>query len=113
MKIGGGKMEILQIPDTVKEMLMYTEGKGIQEKLARLLMSDLQNRLRSCTERLYEFEKKHSLTFKQFKEAWETDKIPDRYSYETEKDYIEWESLNDEHDFLLSQMRELKERLAL
>lgn len=106
-------METIQIPNSVNEMLLYTEGKSIQEKLTRLVMSDLENRLRSCTERLYEFEKKYSLAFKQFKEAWETDKIPEKYSYETERDYMEWESLDDEHDFLLSQMRELKERLNL
>jgi len=75
-------------------------------------MSDLENRLRSCTERLYEFEKKYRLAFKQFKEAWETDGSPEKYSYETEKDYMEWESLDDEHEFLLSQMRAANKGLS-
>ena len=106
-------METLQIPNSVKELLLYTQGNSIQEKLSRLIMSDLENRLRVCTERLYEFEKRYGLSFKQFKDAWETDKILKKYSYETERDYMEWESLDDEHDFLLSKMRELKERLSL
>ena len=97
----------------MKEILQFAEGKTIQEKLARLLLSDLENRLRSCTERLYEFEKKYSLAFKQFKEAWEKDKVPEKFSYEIERDYMEWESLEDEHDLLLSKLREIKERLNL
>ena len=109
----GIKMETLPIPNSLKEMLIYVEGKSIQEKFTRLLMSDLENRLRTCTERLYEFEKKYQLVFNQFKEAWETDGSPKKYSYEIEKDYMEWESLDDEHDFLLSQMRAAKKRLSL
>ena len=106
-------MENIQIPNSMKEILQFAEGKTIQEKLARLLLSDLENRLRSCTERLYEFEKKYSLAFKQFKEAWEKDKVPEKFSYEIERDYMEWESLEDEHDLLLSKLREMKERLNL
>jgi hypothetical protein len=105
-------METLQIPNAVKEMLLYTEGKSIQDKLVRLIMSDLENRFRSCTERLYEFEKKYRLAFRPFKEAWETDASSEKYSYEIEKDYMEWESLDDEHDFLLSQMRAVKKGLS-
>jgi len=104
-------METLQIPNAVKEMLLYTEGKSIKDKLYRLIMSDLENRFRSCTERLYAFERKYRLVFRQFKEEWETETTPEKYSYETEKDYMEWESLDDEHDFLLSQMRVLNEGL--
>ncbi len=106
-------MENIQIPNAMKEILQFAEGKNIQEKLARLLLSDLENRLRSCTERLYEFEKKYSLTFKGFKEAWEKNKVPEKYSYEIERDYMEWESLDDEHDLLLSKMRKMKESLNL
>jgi len=121
-------MENIQIPNSMKEILQFAEGKTIQEKLARLLLSDLENRLRSCTERLYEFEKKYSLAFKGFKEAWEKDKVPEfrgfkeaweknkvleKYSYEIERDYMEWESLDDEHDLLLSKMRKMKESLNL
>ena len=106
-------MENIQIPNSMKEILQFAEGKTIQEKLARLLLSDLENRLRSCTDRLYEFEKKYSLAFKEFKEAWEKDKVPEKFSYEIERDYMEWESLEDEHDLLLSKLREMKERLIL
>ena len=58
MKIEGEVgMETLQFPDSMKEMMEYIEGRTIQEKLAGLIVSHLENRFRSCTERLYEFEK--------------------------------------------------------
>ncbi len=74
-------METLQIPNSMKEMLLHIEGESIKDKLIRLIMSDLENRFRTCTERLYEFEKKYRLVFKQFKEAWETDIRPEKYYY--------------------------------
>lgn len=106
-------METLQIPNLMKEMLQYAEGKTIQEKLVRLLLSDLENRLHSCIERLYEFEKEYGLVFQDFKKAWEIDKLPEKYSYKIERDYMEWESLDDEHNLLLSQMRDIKEKFKL
>ena len=102
-------MKTLQISNLVKEMLQDVKGKSFEEKLTLLLVRDLENRLHSCTERLYEFEKKYGQVFQEFKEAWETDKVPERYAYEIERDYMEWESLDDEHDLLLSQMRKIKE----
>ena len=105
-------MEALQVPDSMKEMMSYIEGRTIQEKLGWLIISHLENRFRSCTERLYEFEKKYRLPFKQFKEGWDADISEQKYSYETEKDYMEWESLDDEHDLLLWQMRQVKEELG-
>ena len=38
------------------------------------------------------FTNKYSMTFDEFKRAWESDQIPDRYSYEVEKDFHEWEA---------------------
>ena len=102
-------MKTLQISNLVKEMLQDVKGKSFEEKLTMLLVRDLENRLHSCTERLYEFEKKYGQVFQEFKEAWETDKVPERYAYEIERDYMEWESLDDEHDLLLSQMRKIKD----
>lgn len=74
-------METLQIPNEVKEMLHYAEGKTLQEKLARLVVSDLESRLRSCAERLYGFDKKHGMAFDEFKKAWREDNVSEKYSY--------------------------------
>jgi hypothetical protein len=102
-------METLQISESVKEKLERAEGADLEEKVVGLLRSDLQSRLRVCVEKLYEFEKKHGLKFQEFMELWEKGGIADRYSYETEKDFMEWESLSDEHGLLLSEIRKLRE----
>ena len=104
-------METLEIPNLVKKILKDREGRTLKEKFTRLMLSDLENRLRCCTDRLYEFEKNYGLSFRQFKRDWLEDKILDKYSYGVEADYMEWESLDDEHDLILSQMREIKGKL--
>ena len=38
------------------------------------------------------FEKKYSMTFSQFEDAWREDRIPQKYSLEVENDYAEWEA---------------------
>ena len=101
-------MEILEIPDSVKEMLRHLKGKSLEDKFTALILRDLESRLRRCIERLYEFERKYGLAFREFKLAWETDKIPEKYSYKTESNFMEWESLDDEHGLLLKKIREMK-----
>jgi hypothetical protein len=107
-------MGTLQISDSVKELLEYAEGDNLDEKLAKLVLSDLERRLRVCAERCYEFEKKYGLNFQGFKELWEADSASgtDKYSYDVERDYIEWESVDDEHRLLLTQLRAIKEKLG-
>ncbi len=105
-------MEILQIPENLKERLNRAEGTNLEEKVVGLLMSDLQSRLRACTERLFEFEKKYGLSFPEFKRLWEKGDLPSKHSYEKETDFMEWESLADERDFLLAEIRKLREEIG-
>jgi len=36
-----------------------------------------------------EFEAKHGMQFEEFATKWKADKIPNRYSHEIERDYME------------------------
>jgi len=101
-------METLQVTEAIKEKLLHAEGSNLEEKVTRLVLSDLQSRLKACIERLFEFEKKHGLKFQQFKGLWEKGDFPEKFSHETEADFMEWESLSDEHELLLSEIRSLK-----
>lgn len=38
------------------------------------------------------FEDRYGTDFDAFKKAWDEERIPDRHSYEVEKDYREWEA---------------------
>jgi hypothetical protein len=106
-------METLQISDSVKELLEYAEGNSLDDKLVKLVVSDLEKKLAICAERLYEFERKYALNFNEFKNTWELGAMSDKYSYSVESDYMEWESLDDEHRLLLSQLRKIKEKFKL
>jgi len=104
--------KILRLPESVQEILELVEGKNLDEKLVQLIRNDLKRRLHLCSERIMEFEAKYGMQFKEFAARWKVDKIPNRYSHEIERDYIEWESLVDEHEILLLQLRKLKDTFS-
>jgi len=104
-------VEINNIPKAVKSALEYIEGETIDDKLMHLVVSDLKQSLRACLDRIYSFESKYGMSFNEFKDAWESNLIPDKYSHPVERDYMEWESLDDEHTLILSQLRNIQEEI--
>jgi len=103
-------LEKVQLPEVLREALDYLEGKSLDEKLARLVASDLKRRLQICFQRIVDFEAKYGMEFDRFAQAWQAGEIPSPYSYEVEHDYMEWESVVDEFKQLLSYLRRLKRR---
>ncbi len=104
-------MEALKFSDSVKELLELTQGVSLEDKVFNLVLSDIERRLSLCSERILEFEKKYGMSFNEFTEAWQRDEIFEKHSHEVESGYMEWESLDDEHRLLLSQLRKIKEEL--
>jgi len=51
-------------------------------------------KLQEVEQRAGNFEKRFGMTFEKFQQAWKNDLIPDKYPYEVEKDYWEWETLH-------------------
>jgi hypothetical protein len=49
------------------------------------------------------------MNFGGFEKAWREGKVPDRHSHGVEHDYMEWESLEDEHRKLLHKLKKIKE----
>jgi hypothetical protein len=101
-----GILTTLQLSGAVEEMLERVEGGTPELKLLSLIRSDLENRLRCCLDRLCGFERKHGMSFGEFKDAWANDRLEHKHSHEIERDYMEWESLDDEHAMLLAELRE-------
>ncbi|HED04907.1 MAG TPA: hypothetical protein ENI60_09180 [Candidatus Fraserbacteria bacterium] len=99
------------IPDKLSEILQQLEGKTLDQKLAQLIERDLEHRLRYCSRRIVDFEVKYGLLFEEFRAAWELGTIPDRHAHEIERDYMEWESLVDERQLLLTKLKQLTNRL--
>jgi len=101
-------METMKVPDSLKDILEYLEGESLDKKLVHLIANDLKRRLQLCSQRIVEFEAKYGMGFEEFAHAWQSGEIPNRYSHEVERDYMEWESLADEYKLLLAQLKKIK-----
>ena len=53
----------------------------------------LQLKLQETDRTIRTFEEQYRMNFDDFKRIWEEGKIKNRYSYEVEKDYWDWEAL--------------------
>ena len=97
---------------TVSERLLrvledLAPGADVEAKLEHLTRESLAHKVRDCNEVLSRFEAKYGLTFTDFAQAWQDDRIPSRYSHEVERDFMEWEARHLEKEDLLATVREL------
>jgi hypothetical protein len=49
-------------------------------------------KLKEVGEQRRRFEERYQMDFEAFKQAWNEDQIPNKHSYEVERDYWEWEA---------------------
>jgi translation initiation factor 2 alpha subunit (eIF-2alpha) len=101
-------METVKVPDSLKDIFEYLEGETSDQKLVCLIVNDLKRRLQTCSQRIVKFEAKYGMRFEAFTQAWQAEEITNRYSHAVERDYMEWESLVDEYELLLSNLKKLK-----
>lgn len=87
--------------------LDHVEGETADSKLLTLLTTYLQSQIRACEE-IATYELKYRMTFAEFAEAWEQGVIADRWSYAVERDYMEWEGLEEERRRWLARLRALQ-----
>ena len=94
-----------------KNTLIYLdkiEGKTTQDKINSLIKNKFLFMLKECEEFIYQFEAKYGMEFKEFKNNWIRNKIRKKYSYEIEKDYMEWEGFVAEKNKLFFTLKKLK-----
>ena len=104
-------MATVEVPDSLKSIFEYLEGETADQKLVHLISNDLERRLQTCSQRIVKFEAKYGMRFDHFARAWQTEQIANRYSHEVERDYMEWESLVDEYELLLSNLKKVKSQV--
>ncbi len=88
--------------------LDHVEGETADSKLLTLLTTYLQSQIRACEQEIATYELKYRMTFAEFAEAWEQGVIADRWSYAVERDYMEWEGLEEERRRWLARLRALQ-----
>lgn len=106
-------MKTIALADDMVDSLALVPGKDVEENFSRLLETTFVLNLRECEDYLFKFESKYGMDFKSFAELWEQGGIPEKYSHEVERDFMEWEGFTMERSSLLNVLRNLKTKVAL
>ncbi len=100
-------MQTVALSDKLIRVLEdFTPGVNLEAKLENLTRENLEHQIHTCNEALSRFEAKYGLTFADFTQAWQEDKVPNQHSHEVERDFMEWEARQMEKEDLLAAVRE-------
>lgn len=100
---------ILEIDKDIYNALVESFGEDtLKEKIDDILLSAIESRLDNYNHEILKFEERYGLSFKEFERMWDKDKIENKYSYEVEGDFVDWEMLEMEKKELLSALSRLK-----
>ena len=88
-------MEITkQIPKQTKKILADITGESrLNVAISMTLKDAAKYRLSEINKRIKKFNEKYKIDFDKFEKLWKEGKIKDKFSYNVEKDYLEWDSL--------------------
>ena len=100
-------MKVVSLSDRVVRVLEeVAPGTSLEVKLENLTREALEHHLRICNEALTHLEAKYGMTFADFARVWKEGSIPNKYSHEVERDFMEWEARHLEKEDLLATVRE-------
>ena len=77
----------------LKALTELTGEPRVDVALLIALRDAVEYRLEKIAEDIRKYEQKYDLSFKQFQARGQKGEIPDKFSYEVESDYLEWEGL--------------------
>ncbi|MEW6618653.1 MAG: hypothetical protein AB1422_04790 [bacterium] len=82
------------ISKSTQKILTELTGEPRFDVALQITLRDIvEHRLEIIEREIFVFEGKYKLSFEEFARQWKEGKIPDKYSFEVEKDYWEWEGL--------------------
>ncbi|MBI5749820.1 MAG: hypothetical protein HZA00_11920 [Nitrospinae bacterium] len=100
---------ILEIDKDIYNALVESFGEDtLKEKIDNILLSAIESRLDNYNREILKFEERYGISFKEFERIWDEGKIENKYSYEVEGDFVDWEMLEMEKKELLSALSRLK-----
>ena len=103
-------MQTISLSDKLLRVLEdFTPGADLETKLENLTRENLEHQIRACNEALSHFEAKYGLTFTDFAQAWQEDKVPNKHSHEVERDFMEWEARHMGKTDLLTAVRKFSQ----
>jgi len=87
-------MSTLVLPKETAQVLRELTGEVQPDAALTLVLRDaFAYRLEQIQQQLIAFEAKYGMTFSEYKTGWESDEREEDYSWEAERDYLEWEAL--------------------
>ena len=91
MSDGGDKMSVMS-PKLSEVLVKTTRAKDIDDALNKIFSEYLELKLKKLQQTIEEFEKKWDMSFEKFKKRTKENTLKsDIYSFDTEKDYWQWE----------------------
>jgi len=82
------------LPKETMRVLTELTGEARSDVALTLMMRDYaRQKLAEINAALRRYEEKHGMPFDAYKQIWETEDLEEHYAYQTEWDYLEWESL--------------------
>ena len=76
-----------------KTLLEITGEPRIEIAILELLKDAIEHRIEKINAEIKNLEGKYLMSFEEFKNKFNSGKIPDSYSYSVKTDYLEWEGL--------------------
>lgn len=77
----------------LKALTEITGEPRVELAIMEIIKDSVEHRIQKIEQEIKTLEKKYSMNFKEFEQKFQREQIPDQYSYETERDYLEWEGL--------------------
>lgn len=96
------------ISKPVQRLLTDLTGEARFDVALHLAVKDLiRLKLKEAERQRLEFEERYQMQFEAFKQAWDERHIADKYTYEVERDYWEWEAAFTDEKRLREMLEEL------
>ena len=96
----------LVLPKETAQVLTELTGEARSNVALMLVLRDYaRHKLTEIEEALRQYQEKYSMSFKDYKQIWESEDHEEHYTYGAEQDFLEWEAL-------VTRRRRLRESLA-
>jgi hypothetical protein len=85
------------VPDVISKPVYrilsdLTQESRLEVALPLAVKDWVRLKLKEAREQQDTFEERYGMDFQAFKQAWQEGRVADKYSYEAEQDYWEWEA---------------------
>lgn len=80
-------------PGIMKVLSDVTGEPRVNLAIHDIIIDAVEHRLEKIQTEMKSFEEKYLMPFKEFDIKFQSELIPDQFSYKVEKDYLEWEGL--------------------